>query len=341
MKKTHSLLFVIFAAVLAFNACSTDVDLYADYKNITIVYGLLDAKQDTNFVKINKAFLGPGNAMDIALIADSCNYPGKLDARILEYRASQGNNHYQKTDEFQLDTITVYDKTPGIFYAPEQLLYYTTHKIKTNDERFKYRYDLYIDRGDTILTSSTDIVGGGTFNVQQSVLNFSSVVDMGALKWYPAPNAAVYEVNIEFHYTEISPTHDSVEKVMHWSLGTHSIDDLAFENGCYSTPYKASLFFANLAMELGNDTLDRTVERVFFEPSLRVSLAAGGSELYNFISVNAPSSSIVQNIPEYTNINGGYGVFSSRAFITKKLKLSSQTVTELINHDNWNFRQGR
>lgn len=340
MKKS-SLLFAILAAALAFNACSTDVDLYSDYKDITVVYGLLNAKEDTNYVKINKAFLGPGNAMNIALIADSCNYPGKLDVRMMEYKASLGNNHYQKIDEFQLDTITIHDKNPGIFYAPDQLVYFTDHKIKANDDRFKYRYDLYIDRGDTILTSSTEVVGGGTFNVQQSVLNFASNVDMGAIKWYEAPNAVVYDVNIEFHYFEIGPSHDSIEKVMKWSLGTHSINDLSFENGCFSTPYKASLFFSNLAMELGSDTLDRTVERVFFEPSLRVSLAAGGNELYNFISVNAPSSSIVQNIPEYTNINGGYGVFSSRAFVTKKLKLSSQTVMELIAHDNWNFRQGR
>ena len=62
MKKILLSLFSVFAFLMMFNACSTDVDLYADYKDITVVYGLLDSGADTNFIKINKAFLGPGNA---------------------------------------------------------------------------------------------------------------------------------------------------------------------------------------------------------------------------------------------------------------------------------------
>lgn len=44
--------------ILQMFSCSTEVDNYADYKDITIVYGLLESKADTNFIKITKAFLG-------------------------------------------------------------------------------------------------------------------------------------------------------------------------------------------------------------------------------------------------------------------------------------------
>ena len=118
MKKTCLSILSLLSFVLLFNACSTDVDLYADYKDITVVYGLLDSDKDTNYVKINKAFLGPGNALEIALIADSCNYPYKLDAKINEYRASVGSNDYQKTRTLQLDTITIHNKDQeGFFYS--------------------------------------------------------------------------------------------------------------------------------------------------------------------------------------------------------------------------------
>ena len=110
----------LLAAVMVFNACSTDVELYADYKDIPIIYGLLDASQDTNFFRINRAFSGnnehPINANEVALIADSCNYPGKLRAYIVEYKESYGGNYTSTGDTVLLDTITVHDKQEGVFY---------------------------------------------------------------------------------------------------------------------------------------------------------------------------------------------------------------------------------
>ena len=79
----------LLACLAMFNACSTDVELYADYKDIPVIYGLIDAEQDTNYVRINRAFSGsndnPINANEVALIADSCNYPGKLNAYLVMF----------------------------------------------------------------------------------------------------------------------------------------------------------------------------------------------------------------------------------------------------------------
>ena len=40
--------------------------------------------------------------------------------------------------------------------------------------------------------------------------------------------------------------------------------------------------------------------------------SAAADELATYIEVNRPSTGIVQQRPEFTNIDGGYGVFSSR-----------------------------
>ena len=110
----------LLACMAMFNACSTDVELYADYKDIPVVYGLIDATQDTNFVRINRAFSSsndnPIDATEVALIADSCNYPGKLDARIVEYKQGYGNYYSPTGREFVLDTLTIHDKDTGVFY---------------------------------------------------------------------------------------------------------------------------------------------------------------------------------------------------------------------------------
>ena len=96
MKKT--LLFLLFPMLLGlFASCSTKVDIYADHKDVAIIYAMLDYRADTNYVKICRAFCGLNDnsidANEIALIADSCNYPGKLDARIIELKSTFGNSY--------------------------------------------------------------------------------------------------------------------------------------------------------------------------------------------------------------------------------------------------------
>lgn len=321
------LLSATLAIMAFFNACSTDVDLYADYKDITIVYGVLDADADTNFVKINKAFLGPGDATHISQIPDSSNYPGKLDARIVEYVNGDINR------ELILDTITIHDKDSGDFYAPNQLLYYTTEQIHAGSS---YEYKLIINKTNDTVTATTKVVGGDGFNVYTGIMNFSSTATSGVVKWYPASNAAMYNVTFRFEYTEVL-SGDSTNKDMEWSLGTFAINDLTMEEGCFCVPYEPTAFFNYLRNDLGADTI--TSSKRYVGP-FHITIAAGGTELYNYISVNEPSSSIVQSIPEYTNINGGYGVFSSRTMINRTVRLSSQTVTELYAK-GWGFVQGK
>lgn len=333
MKKNCLLFLSLFALVMLFNACSTNVDLYADYKDITVIYGLLDSDKDTNYVKINRAFLGPGNALEIAMIADSCNYPSKLDAKIVEYRATTGGNNYQKTNrELVLDTMTIHNKdTEGLFYAPDQLVYYTTEPVYTNSERYKYKYELLVDRGDTILSAETDMTGGYGFNINTATISFSG--ESGTpIKWYPCPNAAIYEVVLRFDYMELKGPFDTVHQSIEWSLGTYPETSLELDHNMYVVSHKSEAFYTKLAEKLQGDTIG--VDRLVANPAICISIAAGNEELYNFISVNAPSSSIVQSIPEYTNVKGGYGVFASRTMQEKWVKFNS-----IYDIAKWGFRE--
>ena len=338
MMKTIKLIFslIIFGTFL--QSCSTDVDLYADYKDITVVYGLLDPTKDTTFIKINKAFLGPGNALEIAQIADSCNYPEKLNCRIIEYSSTAGGN-FTQTRVFDLDTITIHDKESGVFYSTNQLVYYTTGTIRNNTDFHRYKYALEIDHADTTLRGETNIVGGPSFSIVQSYLNLSNKIPNGTIKFYPCPNAAIYDAEITFRYLELTPNNDTIPRYMNWKLETKADSDFLPEHGQYNYTFNPSVFQQMLAYQLGDDTL-KMVDRLLEEYPLTVKISAGGEELYNFISVNGPSTSISQNVPEYSNIAGGYGVFSSRTHIIKNVKMSPQSLTELtVDHENWRFRQ--
>ena len=58
MRKLINNLLIFISIGLIGVSCSTDFDLNAPYQPIPIVYGLLDQSSDTQFVKINKSFLG-------------------------------------------------------------------------------------------------------------------------------------------------------------------------------------------------------------------------------------------------------------------------------------------
>jgi hypothetical protein len=342
MKKIHIILSLsLLAGVLA--SCSTKVDLYADYKDIPIVYGLLDATQDTNFVKIVRAFSGSDeasvDASQVALIPDSNNYPGKLDARIYRYRKGYGNEYVLDDNNslahdngvIFLDTITIHDKEDGAFYSPNQKVYYATQGILPNTNSKTYRYRLVVLKGNDTISSETGIVGGENFKISNSQISFvaEETDKTGKINFFPAENASVYNMEINFRYKETLQG-VSTYKTLHYSFGMKNIQDLHEENGVYFIAYNQNLLFNMIRTAIAGNPYQTTYTYPK-ENSLTISLAAGGDELYNYIQINQAAGGLSQTVPDYTNINGGYGVFSSRININKTVKLSSRTVADLVS----------
>ena len=118
MKAYRSLLLLLIPVSLFFS-CSKDLNINDDWKEIMVVYGLLNPNDSVHYVKITKAFLGPGNALQYATIPDSSNFGGKIRVRLDEY---DGTTLIGSTF---LDTTMITNKDTGIFYFPDQLIYYT------------------------------------------------------------------------------------------------------------------------------------------------------------------------------------------------------------------------
>ena len=195
MKRT--LLLLCLPLVTLFFSCSTDVDLYAEYKEMPIIYGLLDATADTNFVKITRAFYVQGDAYQSALNPDSSNYAGKLDARLIEY--CNGDS----VREIILDTITLHGKQQGTFYSPDQKMYYTTEPLNMNQSGKEYAYELKVVLPHRTLVATTDMVGNSAFGPQSLAVNFSKQYTyFGApprqFLFRPAKAATFYDVSMSF-----------------------------------------------------------------------------------------------------------------------------------------------
>lgn len=344
----------LLAAVMVFNACSTDVELYADYKDIPVIYGLLDASQDTNFFRINRAFSGnnehPINANEVALIADSCNYPGKLRAYIVEYKESFGGNYTSTGDTVLLDTITVHDKQEGVFYSPDQKVYFSDGKTTNNQSVFgnnsasgKFKYKLFVHRGNDTITAETGLVGGENFKILTSnvVFNPQPNDNTKKLKFSSADNAVFYDVRMVFHYRESHNDGPFVNKEVVYSTGPKSVDELGQEEQSYYVVYAENLLFNLLEEAIGGDTVINPnhphVVRYFDPKPMEIIVSAGGDELYNYIQVNQQTG-YSQTIPDYTNIMGGFGVFSSRINLSKDVTISSVAAAGIYSKP-WGFKQ--
>ena len=318
MKRKISTSFIVAALLAVMGACTPEVDLYDDYEDVAIVYGLLDHKLDTNYIRVEKAFLGYGNALEIAQNPDSCNYPGKLDAILIEVLSNK---------VLPLDTITLHHKDTGVFFGHDQKVYFTKEKLNPNS-----RYKLEITKPDgTLISSSTDIVGGNSFKISAgNSYNFSSTATKANVVWSPASNAAIYEVILGFDWEE-----EGQKRMMKCSLGTYRTSDIPVDHGFMKLPFSPNLFFNSLSTCLGADTL-KNVERKFRTKCFKISISAGGEDLATYIEANTPSSSIAQSSLDWTNIKNGYGVFSSRVNIQDSTGLTSQTITELMQKV-WGF----
>ena len=330
-----------------FGACSTDVELYADYKDIPVIYGLIDASQDTNFIRINRAFSGnnesPINANEVSLIADSCNYPGKLKAYIVGFKTIYGNNYEPTGDTIVLDTMTIHNKQEGVFYSPDQKVYWTDNRFKLNANGTKYKYKLIVEKGNETITAETSLVGGEEFKIISSGLSFVAepTDKTGKIKFRSADNAFFYDLKMIFHYQESINGGPLTDKQVVHSFGVKGIDDLSVEDGSYYFTYGENLLFTMLKDAIGGDTVidanHPNVVRYYDTKPLDLFLSAGGDELYNYIQVNSQSG-FSQTVPDYTNIQGGFGVFSSRVNLVKQVSISARTQTDLRSKP-WGFAQ--
>ncbi len=348
MKKSF-FLFLVLLSLIGFNACTTDVDLYADYKDIPVVYGLLNITEDTNYVRINRAFSGNNdnhiNALDVALIADSCNYPGKLKAYIVEYMQAYGNTYEPTGDTLMLDTTTIQNKQDGIFYSPNQKVYFTTDKDKfsNNNSHSKYLYKLVVHKGNDTVTAKTGIVGGEGFKIATYSLNFNAEPSdrTGKIKFSAAENAVFYDLEFVFNYHESINGGPMVDKQVSYSCGSKSIDGLTTENSLYFFTYSENILFNLLEDAIGADTVydnnHPNVERSFDTKPIQIKLSAGADELYNYIQVNSETG-FSQAVPDYTNVTGGYGVFSSRISLIQEVSISAGTQKDLYGKP-WGFVQ--
>lgn len=325
---------------MVLSACSSDVELNAPYKSTTIVFGLLnpDANNDgettpldTQWIKINKTFLGEGDNLSYAAIRDSSEYDDEDIETMVVYQMDED----EIIHEYPLHAIEVSNKSvDGIFYGPEQTLYYF---IPDNGMSKEYEYQIYLKFTDGHeVTGRTNLIdnefqwlvpqsGFPLVLANISGVNSVSYVDPVSFKWYAPENASLYSGTLRMYYTEevyassdwtVAPI-SSTEKWADFPIGT--IEQGETQPGQIITlGFSGRSFFDFLANTIeASPNIRRIIghydnlqsKTICFEAIMTVA----NEELATYVEVNTPSGSVVQERPVYTNVNNGLGLFASRS----------------------------
>ncbi len=324
--------YILLSAVLL-SACSTDLDVVGKYKETMVVYGLLDQSTDTQYVKINKAYLGEGNAFQMAQIKDSTQYVKTLNVTI--NRVKNGT----VVSSYNLQLHNFIPKETGVFYAPDQAnaIYSFYAPVGTLSTDGIYKLSITNSDTKTEVSSQTSLISGATFtspppsspSPSYKIIIPSNQEATFAVRWTSGANAKMYQLTVRFNYID-STTSGNISKHLDWLFPVQTTLGLSGGESMQGD-FVGLEFFKYIANQLptvnpisAGELWARKAGKVEF------LLTSGGDDFNTFIEVNAPSTSIVQEKPEYTNITNGLGVFSARLHSTAFGKpMDANSINEL------------
>lgn len=283
------------SALLA--ACSNDFDLTTDWQDIPIVYGILSPKDTAHYFRIEKAFVDPEkSALEIAQIPDSLYYDNVLVTL----------THINDGEDYNLMEVIGadegYPREDGIFAnVPNILFKMPSGALQINGGD---RYRLTVNRGESLPEVSAEIEMVRSPSIRRSTLPQNLRFDYTnnfRVGWSDI-EAGFFDIKLLFHYRQwhASTPQNKIDTMVVWKFGSR------IKNDEYSVLGKE--FYDHLASQLEEDP---QILRAFL--SIDIIVQAAGQELEDLIEISLANTGItsVGDFPQYSNIEGGRGLFSS------------------------------
>jgi hypothetical protein len=286
-------------------SCSNDFDLTEERRDIPVVYGLLNPTDTAQYIRIERAFIDDSiSALEIAQRPDSLYYES-LDASLVNVNTEE---------RFQLTRVDGnlegYPRNEGVFAQAPNYLYKAGPSEFTPLEGETYR--LEINRGDglDLITAETLIVDNPVLVSpppgQDVVLNFRynlenpAFVEPLRFEW-KITEGVIFDIRMNLKYIESVDGGPFEQKSIVWPI-VRSLQEL-------ETSIQGIEFYAFLAANIEEDP---SAIRLF--QNLDLILDSGGQTILDFINIGQANLGITssQDIPTFTNLSEGVGLFSSR-----------------------------
>jgi hypothetical protein len=296
--------------ILLFIGCKNEFEVNDDWKDITVVYGILNQADDTNYVKVTKCFLGDGDANIMAKVKDSLFYKN-VDVVIEEW----SNNILHNTIILRDTTFIQHNDV----FSDTSIVFYTTSLLSSN-----YTYKLKIEEGGKEVTAETPLLEEVNFTHGFPFINLSDKFSR-EMAWYTKPNEKIFDVKMIFYYYEVY--NDNTQKKDSIEIPFTELTSTSIAGNERMSIVLTGKLFLNSVEGLIQDN-PNVNHRIVADSCYKFCFLIGAKELYNYIQVNEPTSGVVYDKPIYSNITNGIGLFSSRLSykLPYKYKASEGTV---------------
>jgi hypothetical protein len=359
MKKIIISLSLIIVASVTFTSCKNDLNVLAPGKEVVSVYGILNPNEPVQNIRINKIFATTSDANAAAKDQSVINFDANelvvtLERYITGSTTPQLTTVGNTTKKEIVLTETVVTTSDGAF-SNQQRMWQTTDKLYHTGEYklvIKKASDLntVIASAQTVMVDSVSTAGSGTMPfyylplnpsayplhgsgfypanpnstdkpkyVNYSVINSAAPVEQ-YIKFKSVANAKTYEVVMRFHYVDSLIAGSTNNQYVDYNFDSQQ--SAALVGGELLTSFKFSTvdFYNNLARGIVAKGTANVKSRV--ADYIEYFVYAGTENLYTFLQVNAPSTTIAQDKPYYSNITGGVGIFACRS-------------TSIVSKDLW------
>lgn len=342
MKRIYKALFFVLAVSL-FASCEVEFSPNADWKEIPVVYCVLDQDDDTSYVRVQRCFLGEGNQYQYTSVADSIYYPqGALSVAIEQWNAtlaSDGTLHRTGDTPVQVlnfDYKEIVSKEEGQFYNTVQPVF-ACATAGLLDSLSVYRLVVVkTATGDTIATAETQLIYGNVQLVRPNnniMFQFSGTSGSKTCEfnWSSLSGARQYQPIVRFFYRDFII--DASVNPPDTIITPHSID---IPCNTVKSNMRDPFMTTNLSQNFFLTTIKNSIEDVECNKNIidtvQIFITCCNEPLAAYMYAGHPGGSLVQEPFTYTNINGGLGVFASRrTHISFKVRTPASSVSNYIS----------
>jgi len=328
---------------MLFYSCKNDLNIIAPYKEIPSVYAILTPQEPIQMIRINKVFLGQGNANVMAKVPDSVNYqPGELTVKLERYyndvKTSAASTPTGPTDEviFRDSVIQTeegaFSTTQRVYVSNLKLYSFGVYKLTIKNNKTGNVFTAKTTAIDSVAVSGFPPfkppyhpVAYSPSNTPESeyYVNYKAPVQY-QIRTRAVNGAFIHDLTIRIHY------YDSLNG---GGKNYHSLDYTFFPKQLYEQEeYGFNKYFvfrfngADLFLELGNMLSKRANPPGFVRrKTYRIDFIsyAATQEYYDYLQFAAPSLSFAQEKILYSNFDNkaalGLFTFRTRSLIRKTM----------------------
>jgi len=330
MKKLAILLSICYFFV---SSCSNDFELTDDWKDIAVVYGLLNPSDTAHYVKVGKAFLDQEtSSLVVAQIADSLYYKD-VSVELKELSAS---GDVDNTIQMSLvdGNMEGFPKPEGVFAASPNYIYKTKDVLNPAKT---YRIEILNGENSSLVTGETPLIPNFNVTRPRSVINSPSSRmrwtpgAVTSFRWQLPEGASFFDLTMEVVIEEAENNGMPVVRTLTWELEKNIIPNNSNVSGTsMNLGYDGEELYQFLAASLTEGQFCRKLIQ------FNVKVDAGGESLYQYINAGQANTGITSTLPlpNYTNLSGdSRGIFSTRATTYENLvKADGSVFDELMTN---------